>query len=189
MYGLVNKAIADMIRSKFGEEAWQEVRQIAEVEDDKFLSMEGYPDDVTHRLVKASSQVLGMCPGQVMQAFGEFWVQFTASEGYGALLEMSGDNLPDFLHNLDMLHARVGISFPQLKPPSFVTYDGDHEQELTLEYHSEREGFTPMVLGLIKGVGDRFDTDVEISQTQSRENGAEHDEFMIRYKENQPCQK
>ena len=184
MYGLVNKAIADMVRSKFGEETWQEIRQMAAVENDTFLSMEGYPDDVTHRLVKAGSQVLGLSPAQIMQAFGEFWVQFTASEGYGELMDMSGDNLPEFLQNLDNLHARVGVSFPQLKPPSFESYENDNENELILEYRSEREGLAPMVLGLVKGLGDRFDTEVVVTHTQSREQGADHDEFTIKYKEN-----
>jgi hypothetical protein len=183
MYGLVNKAIADMVRSQFGEERWQEIRQLAAVENDTFLSMEGYPDDVTHRLVKAGSQVLGLSSSQIMQAFGEFWVQFTATEGYGELMDMNGDNLPEFLGNLDNLHARVGVSFPQLKPPSFESYEGETENELTLEYHSEREGLAPMILGLVKGLGDRFDTDIEIAQTQSRDDGAEHDEFTIKYQE------
>ena len=183
MYGLVNKAIADMIRSQFGEETWQEIRQLAAVENDTFVSMEGYPDDVTHRLVKAGSQVLGLSSSQIMQAFGVFWVQFTATEGYGELMDMSGDNLPEFLQNLDNLHARVGVSFPQLKPPSFESYESSNGNELTLEYHSERDGLAPMVLGLVKGLGDRFDTDVEISQTLSRDDGAEHDEFTVKYKE------
>ncbi len=183
MYGLVNKAIADMVRSKFGEATWQEIRQKAAVENDTFLSMEGYPDDVTHRLVKAGSHVLGLTPAQIMQAFGEFWVQFTATEGYGELMDMSGDDLPEFLQNLDNLHARVGISFPQLKPPSFESRE-ENENELTLEYRSEREGLAPMVLGLVKGLGDRFDTEVDVSHTKSREEGADHDEFLIKYKPN-----
>jgi Haem-NO-binding len=184
MYGLVNKAIADMVKTKFGEETWQEIRQMASVEDKTFLSMEGYPDDVTHRLVKAGSQVLGLSGAQIMEAFGEFWVNYTATEGYGELMDMSGDDLPEFLQNLDNLHARVGVSFPQLKPPSFDSYEGENENELTLEYRSEREGLTPMVFGLVKGLGNRFNTEVDVSQTQSREDGADHDEFLIKYKQN-----
>jgi Haem-NO-binding len=181
MYGLVNKAIADMVRSKFGEDIWQDIRTKASVEQDTFLSMDGYPDDVTHRLVKAASQVLELSPAQVMEAFGEFWVTFTAQEGYGELLDMSGDTLPEFLHNLDNLHARVGVSFPNLQPPSFDC-DEKSEQEMCLAYRSEREGLAPMVVGLVKGLGARFETDVEISHTQSRAEGAECDEFLIKYK-------
>lgn len=183
MYGLVNQAIADMVRSKFGDETWQQIRKKAAVEDMTFLSMEGYPDDVTHRLVKAGSEILGLSPAQIMQTFGEFWVQFTATEGYGELMDMAGDNLPDFLQNLDNLHARVGVSFPQLKPPSFDCQEVD-DHALTLEYRSEREGLAPMVVGLVKGLGTRFDTVVEVEQTKSRDAGAEHDEFLIQYQPN-----
>lgn len=181
MYGLVNKAIHDMVCSKFGDETWQAIRQRAAVEADGFISMESYPDDLTHRLVKAASEVLELSPAAVMQAFGEYWVQYTAQEGYGELMEMSGDTLPEFLENLDDLHTRVGVSFPQLQPPAFDCEEEDDEN-LQLHYYSEREGLAPMVLGLVKGLGDRLDTEVDIQQTQSREDGADHDEFSIQYK-------
>jgi hypothetical protein len=181
MYGLVNKAIQDMVCSRFGENTWQEIKQKAGIEVDFFITMEAYPDEITHRLVKAASAVLNLSPQEVMQAFGEYWVQYTAWEGYGELMDMSGDNLPEFLENLDNLHARVGISFPQLQPPSFECADIE-EESLKLRYHSTREGLAPMVIGLIKGLGKKFHTEVDISQTQSREAGAEHDEFLVKYK-------
>ncbi len=183
MYGLVNKGIQDMVCSRFGEETWQEIKQKAEVEIDVFLSMEGYPDDVTHRLVKAASVVLNLSPSEIMQAFGEFWVQYTSEEGYGEMMEMSGDTLPEFLENLDNLHTRVGISFPQFQPPSFECNHVE-EDSLRLHYHSHREGLAPMVVGLVKGLGTRFDTEVEIMQTQSKSDGAEHDEFLVKHKPN-----
>jgi hypothetical protein len=182
MYGLVNKAIHDMVCTQFGEEIWQQIRQKAEIETDTFLSMEGYPDDITHRLVKAASAVLGLSAAEIMQAFGEFWVKYTAEEGYGELMDMSGDNLPEFLQNLDALHARLGITFPKLQPPSFECIE-TNEDSLTLEYHTHREGLAPMVVGLVKGLGSRFDTEVEVTQTQSKDDGAAHDEFLIHYKQ------
>jgi hypothetical protein len=183
MYGLVNKAIADMVTTRFGKETWENIRQKANVESETFLSMEGYPDDVTHRLVKAASVVLNLSSAQIMEAFGEFWVEYTAQEGYGEMLDMSGDDLPEFLQNLDNMHARIGVSFPNLKPPSFECNETD-ESSLSLEYRSEREGLAPMVVGLVKGLGSRFDTEVDVTQVKSREDGAEHDEFLIKYKQN-----
>ncbi len=180
MYGLVNKAIADMIKVRFGEETWQQICSTAAVES-SFLSMEGYPDDLTHRLVKASSTILGLSTAEIMEAFGEFWVQYTAEAGYGELLDMSGDDLPEALENLDNLHARLGVIFPKLKPPSFGS-EKLSDQTLTLEYHSEREGLAPMVIGLVKGLGARLDTDVTIVQTKHRQDGEEHDEFLIQHK-------
>ncbi|MBE9006725.1 heme NO-binding domain-containing protein [Fortiea sp. LEGE XX443] len=181
MYGLVNKAIQDMVCSRFGEEIWKEIKQKAEVSVDVFISMEGYPDDITHKLVKAASVVLGLPSSDIMQAFGEFWVKYTSEEGYGEMMDMSGDNLPEFLENLDNLHARVGVSFPQLQPPSFECSEMG-EDSLSLHYRSTREGLTPMIVGLVKGLGARFETEVDITQTQSRDDGAEHDEFLVKYK-------
>ncbi|BDI16231.1 hypothetical protein ANSO36C_20330 [Nostoc cf. commune SO-36] len=183
MYGLVNKAIQDMVCSRFGEDTWKKIKHKAEVDVDVFLSMEGYPDDITHNLVKAASIILSLSANEIMQAFGEFWVQYTSEEGYGELMDMSGDELPEFLENLDNLHARVGVSFPKLQPPSFECTDME-ENSLSLHYRSDREGLTPMILGLVKGLGNRFDTEVHVTQTQSRDEGAEHDEFLVIYKPN-----
>lgn len=70
MYGLINKAIQDMICSKFGEEIWQEVRHKAEVEE-QFVNIKSYHDNITYRLIKAASQILGISDAEVMRAFGE----------------------------------------------------------------------------------------------------------------------
>lgn len=181
MYGLVNKAIQDMVCSHFGEDTWNKIKQKAELDLEAFISMEGYPDDITHRLVKAASEVLGLSSKEVMAAFGEYWVQYTATEGYGEMMDMAGDNLPEFLENLDELHARVGVLFPKLQPPSFECSEME-EDSLSLHYYSHREGLAPMIVGLVQGLGKRFDTEVEIAQTQNREEGDDHDEFSIQYK-------
>ena len=180
MYGLVNQAIRDMILVNHGEEIWARVRQRAELEVDTFEGMEPYPDDLTHRLVMAASIELNDDPHALLRAFGEFWVKYTAAEGYGPLMDMAGASLPEFLNNLDDLHARVGVNFPQLIPPSFDTEE--HAQgTMHLHYHSSREGLAPMVIGLVEGLGDRFETPVEVEQLASRSEGADHDVFSVRY--------
>lgn len=55
MYGLVNKAIEDMVCKGFGEDVWETIKQKAGIDIEGFISMEAYPDDVTHRLVRAAS--------------------------------------------------------------------------------------------------------------------------------------
>lgn len=183
MYGLINKAIQDMVCDRFGENTWKEIKQKAEVAEHIFIRMEGYPDDLTHKLVKAASVVLGLSSSEIMEAFGEFWVEYTAQEGYGEMMDMSGDTLPEFLENLDNLHARVGISFPKLTPPSFECSEIE-EDSLNLHYRSTREGLTPMIIGLVKGLGTRFNTEVDVTQTHSRDEDDDHDEFLVKYKPN-----
>lgn len=157
------------------------MRERAAVEVEQFEGMEPYPDDLTHRLVMAASVEPKADPHALLRAFGEFWVTYTAAEGYGPLMDMAGSSLPEFLHNLDDLHARVGVNFPQLVPPSFDAEEQDDEGTMHLHYHSKREGLAPMVIGLVEGLGGRFDTPVEVEQLASREDGADHDVFAVRY--------
>jgi hypothetical protein len=175
MYGLVNKAVVDLVCSKFGQDTWTKIKQKADVDIDVFVSMDAYPDEITYRLVGAASEVLKIPPEQVLEAFGEYWVLYTAQEGYGPLLNASGSNLREFLMNLDALHARVALTMQELRPPRFKVIDVD-VNTLLLEYHSVRQGLAPMVVGLLKGLGIRFKTQIEISHTRR----AEHDEFTIR---------
>ncbi|MEO6859988.1 MAG: heme NO-binding domain-containing protein [Microcoleus sp.] len=181
MYGLVNKAIEEMVCSRFGEETWETIKEKADVEIDVFMTMDAYPDDLTHRLVHSASEVLGMSADDILQAFGEYWVIYTASEGYAQILDMAGDNLPDFLANLDNLHARVGLNFPQLQPPSFQCTEHS-KNSMELHYCSHRQGFAPMVKGLLKGLACRFQTEIEIEQTSDRTHGADRDVFSIHCK-------
>ncbi len=168
MYGMVNKAIQDLVTSKFGEDKWITIKEKVEFEDDFFVSMQQYPDELTYNLVGAASEVLEMDAGSILEAFGEYWILYTAEEGYGEMLALSGSTLPQFLGNLNMLHERITHIMPNLKPPRFSVKEiADNHIELT--YESDREGLAPMVVGLLKGLGIRFEKNCQIEQIVTRD--------------------
>jgi hypothetical protein len=182
MYGLVNKAIEQMVCSGYGEATWETVKQQAGVEPGMFMSMRQYPDDLTYRLVAAASETLGLHPDQILRAFGRYWMLYTAAEGYGELLKLTGGSLGEFLRNLPSMHARIELSFPHLRPPIFECTDIGNGG-LMLHYYSEREGLAPMVVGLLEGLAERFETPIEVTQLHNREQGHDHDVFQILFKE------
>jgi len=175
MYGLVNKAVVDLVVSKFGQDTWNAIKKKAEIDVDHFVSMDGYPDDVTYRLVGAASEVLKLPAEKVLEAFGEHWVLYTAQEGYGPMLDASGKTLREFLENLDALHARVALTMPELRPPRFRLVPVD-DTTMQLEYYSTRQGLAPMVIGLLRGLSIRFNTPLDVTHTPR--DG--HDEFTLR---------
>lgn len=180
MYGLVNRAIQQMVATHHGEEVWQRIKSRADLQDlDFFSTYQAYPDDVTHRLVAAATQELGLSGDQIMQAFGEYWITYTASEGYEQLLESTGETLPEFLDQLDNLHARAAIAFPELQPPSFRC-EHRADASMQLEYRSKRRGLAPMVTGLLHGLGKRFQTPLAVDQIASRDQGDATDLFLVR---------
>jgi hypothetical protein len=179
VYGLVNKAVQDLLVREHGEAVWQQVCERAGWNGETFVRMDQYDDDVTYRLVSAAAEILGAPAEDVLRAFGRYWVEYTSREGYGDLLRTSGRNTVELLENLDTMHSRVGLQYPDLKPPSFHVTDRDGER-LRLHYISDRAGLAPMVLGLVEGLGTLFGEEIEIEIDRSREDGAEHDEFLVR---------
>jgi hypothetical protein len=181
MYGLINKAIEQMVCSGYGEDTWETVKRQAGAQPGMFMSMRQYPDDLTYRLV-AASQELGRDPADILRASGRYWMLYTAAEGYGELLTLAGGSLGECLRNLPNMHARIELSFPHLRPPVFecsdVTSGG-----LLLHYYSERQGLAPMVVGLLEGLSERFEAPIEIALVQSRERGDDHDIFQITFHE------
>ena len=180
MYGLVNKALRDLLVSRHGRDVWNQVRSRAGMELDSFVALSPYPDELTERLLAAASELLGRTTDELLEDFGGHWITYTAQEGYGEMLELAGDSVVEFLENLDNLHVRVGLSFPELKPPSFRCTDhGDGV--VRLHYYSSRRGLLPLVVGLLRGLGPRFQTTVDVTVDKRREDGHDHDELIVRY--------
>ena len=149
MYGMVNKAVEDMVVIHHGELIWEQIKSKAGVEVEVFMSNESYSDDITYNLVAAASEVLKVPAEQILIGFGEHWVLHTAQAGYGGLMNAAGKTLPEFMRNLPNFHSRVTMIFPKLQPPHFEGTDIT-ERSLKLHYHSHRKGLAPFVMGLMQ---------------------------------------
>lgn len=181
MYGLVNKAVENFVIQKFGVETWEKVLEKSGIDAELFLSQKCYPDEWTYKLIGAASEILALPADAILEAFGEFWIQFTEQEGYGHLLMASGRNLPEFLKRLDDMHAHLSLTYEGAKMPSFkCTEIGPNDLEV--DYYSERPGLGPMIGGLLKGLGTLFGNSVEVECTHSRAAGADHDRYRVHYR-------
>lgn len=180
MYGLVNQAIEDLLRTQHGDETWERIKRQAGVETETFVSMEAYPDAVSYDLVRAASEELDQPASELLEAFGMHWTLYTAQKGYGDLFRMGGSTFKEFMLNLHGLHTHIARSFPNLQPPSFWCTDVTGSS-LRLHYQSKRPGLGPMVIGLVRGLGAMFNTEVTVSPARTRADGADHDEFLVTF--------
>lgn len=180
MYGIVNKAIQELVLSNFGAEVWKKVHSKSGVKEDFFISNEAYDDDITYQLAGAVSEETGMSLSEVLIAFGEFWVLKTGKEKYGSLMEAGGSNLREFLINLPNFHSRIMLYYPKLTPPEFHV-SNIRENSLDLHYISKRAGLKDFVRGLLQGLGKLYNTEVEIELIASREEGATHEIYNIKW--------
>lgn len=182
MYGLVNKAVEDMISDQFGDAKWGAIKAKAGVDVEAFVSNQPYPDEITYALVGAATQVLQVSQDELLIRLGKHWVLKTAAENYGPMMKSGGKNLREFLINLPNFHTRVAMLYPQLKPPLF-TYSNLTNTSLMLHYHTHRPGLTMFVVGLVQGLGQYYNTPVQCDVADSKDAGGNHDVFAIRWDE------
>jgi hypothetical protein len=180
MYGMVNKALEEMVCDAHGEEVWEKIKLKAGVEVDVFISQEGYPDEMTYQLVGAASEVLNAPAADLLEAFGGHWVLKTAVKGYGHLMTAAGSNLKEFLVYLPNFHTRISLIFPHLNPPRFLCSEVA-ANSLNLHYYSDRPGLAPFVRGLVKGLGQHYKTEVTVEQTGFRGPDLDHDVFKVNW--------
>ena len=178
MYGIINKAIQELVTDNYGEEKWQKILALSAIEEDFFISNEPYEDDITFKLAQAVSLEMNINIKDVLIAFGEWWVVKTTKDKYSTLMESGGATLKEFLINLPNFHNRVMLIYPKLTPPEFKVSNLS-DSSLHLHYISSREGLQEFVRGLIQGLGILFNTPVTVELIQSRENGSAYEIFKI----------
>lgn len=177
MYGLINISVKNLVTEKFGHQKWEQIYERAGLENDIFLSNKTYDDQITYRLVTASSEVLGISAEEILKEFGRYWVLNVAPTGYGKLLEAGGRTYDEFLLNLPSFHTRVMLIYPEVRPPNFevsMLEDG----RLRIVYGSARPGLLPFIFGLLDGLAERFKVTTDVQYVGQNQINATH-EFII----------
>lgn len=165
MYGFVHCALEDMVRAKFGAEAWEKILKKGRIRmhGGSFLMHRVYADELTLKLIHSSAEVLGLSVDACLEALGCHFLYFCQQHGYDHILRVLGSNLTDFLTNLDNLHDHLASTYPGMSAPSFRVSPGPMGS-LHLHYCSERKGLHPIVKGLVKTVArEFFNTEVNVS--------------------------
>ena len=165
MYGLIHKAMEQMVNENYGEQTWQRIVAASGVPEDSFLTMQSYDDSITFALAGAISEVLDTPLDDCLELFGQYWMAKFSPQGYEMLLRASGNTVFDFLENLDALHDRITSTFVGYRPPSF-NVKRQSDNSAMVHYTSSRQGLVPFVIGLLKGLQDRFDVELEIKSVE-----------------------
>lgn len=179
MYGMIHKAIRDMVKSAHGEEAWQKVLAESGAADGDFLSLRSYDDDIAYSLVGACASVLEAPASACLQQFGQFWILVTAADHYGDMMRSYGQDSFGLLAQMNEMHERISSTFSGYKPPHF-TVELTSDTECLLHYRSVRQGLSDFVVGLVQGLGEFYNEEITISLREtSLVDGGEHSTFQV----------
>ena len=172
VYGLLLDCIQKLLREKYGERYWANIRRRAKLKNHWFVTHDVYSDSVMMDLVDAAVAELGMEQGAVMRMFGEYFAQNIGRYGYARLLRVLGRDLRDFLNGLDDLHEYLRFSYPKMRPPSFYC-ENETPHGMILHYNTQRRGYLEYVIGQLKTVGKIYGKDIDVEMESEEQNGNE----------------
>lgn len=180
MYGMIHKAVRDMVQTSFGEDTWSRIQSSAAMEDDHFLSLRNYEDELVYNLVGAAADELQLDAGTLLEEFGKHWVLVTMTDHYEQMLKSYGKNAWDLLANLNLMHTHIRSTFLHYKHPYFELVK-ENERDAKLHCRSVRVGLTPFVSGLIEGIATYYGETIEVLKIEhSPVDEGEHTIFSLR---------
>ncbi len=181
MYGMINKAIRNLVIREAGEEMWELVLESSGIDEDVYEDLESYDDGVTFSLVGAVSETLDMPASDVLEMFGVYWATDVAPKGYGEYFESFGNDFESFVAGLDEMHVRITNMLPSLVPPAFEI-EKISKNYFKVHYVSQRDGLAPLAIGMLKGVAQHFGGKADITQIEYKGTD-DHDVFDVQFSE------
>ena len=179
MLGLINDCAEQLVIQKFGIDAWHAIKEAAgcPVKDHGFEQHGHYPDSATVDIVVAAAEALSVTVDDVLELFGQFFLEYTIEKGYDNLLRCQGSTLRLWLSNLNAMHDHLQSSLPAGNFPVFWCEDCTTEEGcIILHYYSVRGALlSSVVVGITKEVAKTyFDVEIRMDKLETQgEDGSE----------------
>lgn len=149
MHGLIHVVLKDLILAKFGESTWKSIlHELSVTDDSTILQLTQYDDATTVAGITATTKVLGIDWDDALRVYGGHFVNFAYTGGHLRMLESMGDNLKEFLRNLNHMHNCLERVMREARFPSFHISD-EEQDSFRLSYASVRG---TAVVALVEGV-------------------------------------
>lgn len=161
MYGMIHRAVRQMVFDELGEDAWNALEHKLDIGPSELLTGMVYDDSLTIEIISEASARLNLSMDACLFEFGRYWIKYAESGSLASIMNFTGQNLASFIENLDRLHLAVGAAMPGARLPSFTTIL-NAPGHLLVEYRSERTGMEQFVTGLFDGLITRFHATGEV---------------------------
>jgi hypothetical protein len=162
MYGLVHNSFKNMVLNNHGSEVWSRVSERDGLELEPFHILKQYEDHELFSMAIKTSEITGTELSTVLKNFGKHFILRTAKENYKATMRFHGATALELLSNLNAMHTRLKSTFLIYSPPRFfVSFES--ENTYILQYESTRSGLEAFVEGLIIGIGELYEENIEIT--------------------------
>ncbi|WP_448519342.1 heme NO-binding domain-containing protein [Rhodoflexus sp.] len=169
MKGTIHNCLGEMVRAKYGTEAWQKCLTYAGMPYNRRFSMvEDVGEIESLQLITSSAQSLGVSLQQLFDEFGEYWCCTYAPAKY-SYFYIKFRNAKEMILQMDRVHANVGSNFANAKPPRFFyKWEDETQKHLIVTYQSERN-LIDLYIALAKGVGKYFNEPLTLEKLSEKQ--------------------
>ncbi|MDR1031254.1 MAG: heme NO-binding domain-containing protein [Treponema sp.] len=163
MKGTIVLCIAELVKKAGkGEQTWREILKRSNLPENlQLTSISDVDDQVIQRVLKNIGEVLHLSPQEIIDAFGDYWVNEYAPKYYKAYY-YGINSAKALIMGVDKIHEQVTKIIPNAHPPRFDVEELN-EKTLKVHYKSHRK-MIDFYIGLVKGVGKFFKTPVQVKK-------------------------
>ncbi|MDR1903222.1 MAG: heme NO-binding domain-containing protein [Treponema sp.] len=153
--GTIVLCLADLVKSNNeGQKKWHEVLRKSKLPEDLHITRIADIDDaVFHTVLGNICEVLHLTRSQLIDAFGDYWVNVYAPKYYKAYY-YGINTAKSLIIGVDKIHEQVTKIMPNAHPPRF-DFEEIGGNTLRVHYKSQRK-MIDFYIGLVKGVGKFF---------------------------------
>ncbi len=163
MKGTVHKCIEKLITENFGRPTWEKcLAEIGFDEDHVFMMNDDVDEATTMKLVtQVIPKVCNLTLQQVMDAFGQYWINGYAAKVYAPYFE-GCKTTKELILKLDFIHKSLTENIPNARPPR-LKYEWVADNRLAVTYLSER-GLIDLFIAIAHGAGTYYNEKLNITR-------------------------
>jgi len=161
MHGIIFTGLKKYVRTRLGDEAWNNLRAAAGLSGRVYLPVQPYPDEELQALLTTASHLTGISAQELLEDYGRFIAPDFLTV-YRALLNPEWRTLDLLEHIEKTIHPAVRANNPGAKPPE-LRVDRPEPDRLVIEYQSARQ-LCGLAKGLIRGIADHYGDRVTLAE-------------------------
>ena len=167
MYGMIHTAAREMALIDMSADEWKKIIHKYGFNEGDFISGRICDDERTLALINALANEKQIELSEILEAFGKFWIDYTAKSSFGSVYKMYGKDLFTFLENLNRMHDAIEATLSNTKTPIFECVDRS-DTKIDILYSSDRTGLEAFVVGLFMGLLTYFNMEGDVHHIETR---------------------
>lgn len=174
MHGILFKELKTHVSEEWGEDAWEEALDRAEIEPKLYLPVTEYPDEEAIRLIEGVAEVTGTDEPELLSAFGEALAP--------ALLDTFKAHIQSDWDTMDLLehsgNAVFTVFYSEAGDPTEVTTTREDADTVVIEYGSPLE-MCDLAMGVVRGMATERGESVEVAEGACMHQGSGRCEITV----------